>query len=78
MVTVDPGGNLRFGPEAKPITADRLKEELLTAAARTPNLRMAISADKAAPFGQIIKVMDAAKAAKIKTVNAFTKETGKQ
>jgi len=78
MVIVDPAGNLRFGPDAKPITAEHLKEELLAAAARTPNLRMAISADKAAPFGQIIKVMDAAKEAKIKTVNAFTKETGKQ
>src|SRR5215471_7803861 len=40
--------------------------------------QVAISADKAAPFGQIIKVMDAAKEAKIKMVNAFTKETGKQ
>src|SRR3954468_24559443 len=51
MVIADPTGNLRFGPDAKPITVDHLKEELLAAAARTPNLRMAISADKAAPFG---------------------------
>ena len=40
-----------------------------------PNL--AISADKQAPFGQIVKVMDAAKEAKIKMVNAFTKEVAK-
>jgi biopolymer transport protein ExbD len=60
------------------VTAERLKEELVSAAARTPNLRMAISADKSAPFGQIIKVMDAAKQANIKVVNAFTKEAGKQ
>ncbi len=77
VVSVDANGNLRFGPDAKPVTADRLKEELLAAAARTPNPRVAISADKAAPFGQIIKVMDAAKEAKVKTINAFTKETGK-
>ncbi|MGH7968740.1 MAG: ExbD/TolR family protein, partial [Limisphaerales bacterium] len=78
VVVVEASGNLRFGPNAKPVTADRLKEELLAAASKTPNLRMAISADKSAPFGQIIKVMDAAKQANIKTVNAFTKEQGKQ
>ena len=77
IVSIDTSGNLRFGAEAKPVTAERLKEELLAAIARTPDLKLAISADKSAPFGQIIKVMDAAKEAKIKTVNAFTKEAGK-
>ncbi len=77
IVTIDPQGNLRFGPEAKPVTVERLKEELFAAIARTPDLKMAISADKSAPFGQIIKVMDVAKEAKIKTVSAFTKEPGK-
>ena len=51
--------------------------DLTAAAAKTPDLKLAISADKAAPFGQIVKVMDAAKAAGIKIVNAFTKEAGK-
>ncbi len=77
LVTIDPQGNLRFGPEGKPVTIERLKEELVTATARTPDLRVALSADKAAPFGQVVKVMDAAKEAKIKMVNAFTKETGR-
>ena len=40
-------------------------------------LKLAISADRRAPFGQIISVMDAAKEAKIRMVNAFTKEAGK-
>ncbi len=74
IVTIDPQGNLRLGAENRPVTVDRLKEELLAAVGRTPDLRLAISADKAAPFGQIVKVMDAAKDAKIKAVNAFTKE----
>ena len=30
-----------------------------------------------APFGQIVKVMDVAKEAKLNMVNAYTKETGK-
>jgi len=76
VVSVDPQGNLRLGPDAKPITIERLKEELLSEAGKTQELKLAIRADKAAPFGQIVKVMDAAKAAKIKTVNAFTKEAG--
>jgi len=74
VVTIDKQGDLRLGPEDKPVTVDRLREELKSAAAKTPNLNIAISADKSAPFGQIIRVMDAAKEAGVKLVNAFTKE----
>lgn len=77
IVSVDAQGNLRLGTDALPVTAERLKAELTSRAAGNPDLRMAISADKAAPFGQIVKVMDAAKEAKVKTVSAFTKEAGK-
>jgi biopolymer transport protein ExbD len=77
VVSVDAQGNLRLGADATPVTVDRLRSELVTRAGKTPDLKMAISADKSAPFGQIVKVMDAAKEAKIKMVNAFTKEAGK-
>ncbi|HWH71789.1 MAG TPA: biopolymer transporter ExbD [Candidatus Sulfotelmatobacter sp.] len=77
VVSIDPKGNLRLGAEGKPVTADRLKQELAAAVAKTPDLKLAISADKTAPFGQIVKVMDAAKEANIKMVNAFTKEAGR-
>lgn len=77
VVSIDPKGNFRLGPEGKPVTAERLKSELIDAAAKTPGLTLAISSDKQAPFGQIVKVMDAAKEAKIKMVNAFTKEAAK-
>jgi biopolymer transport protein ExbD len=76
VIAIDDKGNLRLGADARPVTLDRLQEELL-AAARTREVSVAISADKMAPFGQIVKVMDAAKAAKIKMVNAFTKEPAK-
>lgn len=78
VVSIDPSGNLRFGPDAKPVTVQRLKQELSEAASRKADVKLAISADKAAPFGQIVKVMDAAKEAKIKMVTAFTKETKAQ
>jgi biopolymer transport protein ExbD len=77
VVSIDAAGGLRLGVDETPVTVDGLKEKLLAAISKTPELKLAISADKNSPFGQIIKVMDAAKEAKIKSVNAFTKEPGK-
>jgi biopolymer transport protein ExbD len=74
IVSIDPQGNLRLGADAIAVTSDRLKSELVTRVGENPELRLAINADKAAPFGQIVLVMDAAKAANIKMVNAFTKQ----
>lgn len=62
--------------DTTPVTLDKLQEELLHRAAQKPDVALAIRADTDAPFGQIVKVMDAAKAAKIKAVNAFTKSPG--
>jgi biopolymer transport protein ExbD len=75
VVSVDAQGQLRLGPEGKPVTPDRLKLELADAAAKTPDMRLAISADRQAPFGQIVRIMDAANEANIKIVNAFTRQT---
>src|SRR5947209_3938614 len=65
VITIDPQGNLRLGVEGKPVTVDRLKEELIAEVGKSPAVRIAVSADKSAPFGQIIKVMDATKEAGI-------------
>lgn len=77
VVSIDAQGNLRLGAEARPVTTEQLKSELAAQEKAKADLKIAISADKSAPFGQIIKVMDAAKAANIKIVNAFTKDTSK-
>jgi biopolymer transport protein ExbD len=74
VLSIDATGNLRLGADATPVAADALKQRLMDAVAKTPSLKLAISADKNAPFGQIVKVMDAAKAAGIKIISAFTKE----
>jgi biopolymer transport protein ExbD len=59
-------------------TVERLKEKVVAAVAKKPDLKLAISADKNAPIGQVIKVMDVAKETKLKTgVNLFTKEAPK-
>jgi biopolymer transport protein ExbD len=79
VVSIDPQGSLRLGggADALPLTVDNLRSELVSRTGRNPNLKLAINADKAAPFGQIVKVMDAAKDAKIKFVSAYTKEAAK-
>ena len=77
IISIDAQGSLRFGDDKIPVTADSLKARLVDRAQKDPDVQVAINADKAAPFGQIVKVMDAAKAAKIKMVNAFTKEAAK-
>jgi biopolymer transport protein ExbD len=68
---------LRFGADATPITLDSFKSQLQSLASKNPELKLAISADKAAPWGQIVRVMDVAKESNIKVANAFMKEASK-
>jgi len=67
-----------FYVDARPVTLDKLQEELKAGVARNAKITLSIRADTDAPFGQIVKVMDAAKAAGIKGVNAFTKSAASQ
>jgi biopolymer transport protein ExbD len=76
VISIDAKGTLRFGSEAKPVTVERLKEELRDAITANPALKLAIAADTTAPFGQVIKVSDAAKEAKIKEIITFTRPEG--
>jgi biopolymer transport protein ExbD len=60
----------------QPITPEQLQAELVLRVTKNPQLTLAIRADTDAPFGQIVKVMDIAKAAKIKTaISALAKPT---
>ena len=77
VVTIAANGNLFLGADNLPVTPERLHRELASRAADNPQLKLAISADKNAPFGQIVKVMDAAKESGIKAVNAFTKNSAR-
>lgn len=76
VVSIDTAGDLRFGTDDKPVTIDSLTEKLIAAVAKTPDLKLAISADTKAPWGKVVKVMDATKLAKVKpgNVSAFMKE----
>jgi len=60
----------------RPITATNLLQQLKTITATNSAPSLAIRADDKAPFGEIIKAMDAAKAAGIKSLSAYTKTPG--
>src|SRR5580692_9523845 len=62
VVVIEQDGGLRLGQDATPVTYEALKSALSDAAAKNPELKLSLDADKKAPFGQIVKVMDAAKA----------------
>jgi biopolymer transport protein ExbD len=61
-----------------PVTFDQLESDLKAEAAKNPNLELDINADEDAPWGKVVKVRDAAAAANIKSLVAFTRETPKQ
>jgi biopolymer transport protein ExbD len=77
VVSIDDKGGLRAGPNADAVTYEQLQTRLRDEAAKNPQLKLAVNADKNAPWGQLVKVMDAAKDANIKSISAFTKETAK-
>ena len=76
-VNIDADGNFRLGVENLPKTLDQLRGELLARAAKDPNLKLAIRADRKAPWFRIVNVMDIARDGKIKTLSAFTKTSAK-
>jgi biopolymer transport protein ExbD len=74
VVTVDLAGDFRFGSDPRPISAEDLAQRLSIEATKNPEVTLAIRADEGAPFGRIVRIMDASKAAGIQTVNAFTRK----
>jgi biopolymer transport protein ExbD len=64
---------LYLGP--RPVTLEKLQQELAGSAAQNPNVVLSIRPDTDAPVGQLVRVLDAAKAARIK-VSLFTKKAG--
>jgi len=70
VVTIAREGDLYLG--TLPVTLADLEARLKKGASQNADLKLSIRADTSAPFGRIVKVMDAAKGAGIKTVNAFT------
>jgi biopolymer transport protein ExbD len=76
-VSIAADGSLRFGPNADAITLEQLDGKLRDAVAKNPQVTLAINADTGTPWGRVVKVRDAAVAAKIKNLVAYTKEAPK-
>lgn len=74
VVTISRQGPLFFKTE--PVTLDALQQRLTAAVRANPEATLAIRADTDAPWGQVVKVMDAAKAANIRVASAFTRAVG--
>lgn len=68
----------RFYLDTKLVTFQRLQDEMIARAAKDPKVVLSIRADTEAPWGQVIRVLDAAKAANIKNINSFTKPPGQK
>ena|SRR5579863_7331915 len=65
VLVIEENGNLRLGPDALPVTLDRLKTELAAARLKNPRVKLALHADKKAPFGPCLRAMDAARDANV-------------
>jgi len=77
VVNIGADGHYRFGNNDLPTTSDQLRAQLLARAAADPEVKLAVRADKNAPWESIVRVMDFAREAKIKNLAAFTKEAAK-
>src|SRR6266545_2851685 len=58
----------------RPVTMDKLQNELAAAVKKDPQLKVAVKADKQAPFGEIVKVIDASKVAQVGSLNFITEK----
>jgi len=78
VISVDTNGVYYLGEDKLPLTFVQLQTELKSSAVKNPHLKVAIRGDEGAPWGKIVKVMDAAREAKIEMVDAYAKEAPKQ
>ena len=76
VVSIDTNGV--YFVDKLPVTFEQLQSKLKAAVLAKPDLVLAINADEKAPWGKVVKVRDAAAAAKIKSLVAYTKEPAKQ
>jgi biopolymer transport protein ExbD len=74
VVTISKQGPLFLKTE--PVTLETLQQRLAQAVRDNPQVTLAIRADTDAPWGQVVKVMDAAKSANIHVASAFTRAAG--
>ncbi len=70
LLRVKNAGEISLGNE--PVALDSLADALKTAKTAAPDRPIALQADREAPFGVVVKVLDALKQAGVKNIPAFT------
>ena len=60
--------------ENKPVMLDRLQNELIAAVKKNPQTKASVKADKSAPVGELVKVIDACKAAQVAGLSIVTEK----
>jgi|ERR1035438_5546113 biopolymer transport protein ExbD len=76
VVNINTNGVFSF-KDRVPKTYEQMKSELILQAEKNPKLVLAINADEKAPWGQVVKIRDAAAEAKITSLVAYTREPAK-
>lgn len=74
VVIVDKNGRIMLGSDPQPVPGDRLERALRVLVKDRGYSQLSIAADQDAPFGAVIKVMDAAKALGLESVRAYTRQ----
>jgi biopolymer transport protein ExbD len=81
FISIEKTGTLRYGMAGDVVTPEQLRGRMVVDAEKSRatgnEARLAVRADKDAPWGRIVQVMDIAKAANIKISSAYMKEAGK-
>lgn len=60
----------------RPVTLDNLQKELIAAAKKDPQVKVAVRADRLVPWGEIVKIIDVVKASQVGGVNFVTEKPG--
>src|SRR6185369_9301233 len=58
----------------RPVTLDRLQSELIAAAKKNPQLSVTVKADRGAPIGEFVRIMDVSKVAQVASINIVTEK----
>lgn len=66
-VSIKNDGSIYLGAKAEPVSEATLEERMRQLVAGNPQVRFALEMDEGAPVGSFIKVMDASRAAGLKT-----------
>lgn len=74
-ITVSPDNQVYL--DQNPVSTEALEKLLRAAHAKNPRTVLELSADKHASYGTIVAIVDAARAAGIRDITAFTKKTVK-